>query len=285
MSAASRRPSLFIGSSREGLDVAYALQESLEYDAEPTVWPQGVFNPTSTTLQDLVAIARRTDFAAFVFTPDDMRVMRGEKADTPRDNVVFELGLLIGARGVERCFFLIPRDQALTLPTDLLGLAPLTYVANRGDGNLLAALGPASNKIRRALRLLGEADVEIIAPSETPSDPVAEAQEFVARWSQADLQSARDLLRGGGPLHMVEDETGDATSAMKRVFAFFESMADGVLAGRLDEALARQAFATSLHTFWRHAYIYLAPLNQADEWWTPPPSMAELDDRWGGRPD
>lgn len=140
MSSGSR-PRLFIGSSVEGLDVAYGLQENLEYDAEPTVWPQGVFNPTASTLASLVRTANETDFAAFVFTPDDVRIIREQAGKTPRDNVVFELGLMIGARGPDRCFFVMPSDDKLSLPTDLLGLTPLTYVSNRQDGNVVAALG------------------------------------------------------------------------------------------------------------------------------------------------
>lgn len=84
------------------------------------------------------------------------------------------------------------------------------------------------------------------------------------------------------PLHMVEDETGDATLAMRRLFAFLESMADGVLAGRLDEGEARKAFAEPLHAIWQHAYVFLAPVNQAEEWWDPPPKIAILDQQWRG---
>lgn len=90
-------PALFIGSSVEGLPVAYAVQENLEFDCEPTVWPQGVFSPTSAALIDLYAITRNTEFAAFVFTPDDTLSLRGEVHRSVRDNVVFELGLFIGA--------------------------------------------------------------------------------------------------------------------------------------------------------------------------------------------
>lgn len=279
--SAEHRPSIFIGSSVEGLDVAYAMQECLEYDAEPTVWTQGIFSPTASTLNDLLRVARTTDFAAFVFTPDDLRVMRDEKSKTPRDNVIFELGLLIGARGSERCFFLTPGDERLHLPTDLLGLMPLTYMSKRRDGNLVAALGPSANKIRRILNQMGpsrvQGEVTMVGP---PPDPSSEAAEFVHRWNSVDLLAARALLRRTTPLHMTEDETGEPTAAMRRAFSFFESMADGVLAGRVDEDAARAEFAAPMHAIWQRAYTYLAPLNLAAEWWDPPPKIQELDRRW-----
>jgi hypothetical protein len=281
--SAGNRPQLFIGSSVEGLDVAYALQENLEYDAEPTVWPQSVFNPTSSTLADLLVAARSAEFAIFAFTPDDIRTMRRESGPTPRDNVVFELGLMIGALGPDRCFFVIPKDVELELPTDLIGLTPLTYMSNRLDGNLIAALGPASNKVRRAMQLVGRLQhTAVAAPAASPR-PAEETAEFIAQWNTGELLSARQMLRRGIPTHVMEDETGQATVAMRRLFAFLESLADGVLSGRLSDREARSEFAAPLRAIWRHAYTYLAPLNQADEWWKPLPKMAELDQRWQGQ--
>ena len=151
------KPRLFIGSSSENLDVAYAMQTALERVAEVTVWDQGVFSLSRYNLEALLESLFSTDFGAFVFAPNDVTNIRGEDKATVRDNVIFELGLFVGRLGRERCFIVLPKgDQGvLHLPTDLLGLTPAQYVATRQDGNLRAALGPACAAIARNVDNLG----------------------------------------------------------------------------------------------------------------------------------
>lgn len=142
---------LFIGSSAEGLSIAYAIQENLEHDpVDVTVWTQGFFHLSQSTLSELIKGLSNFDLGAFVLTPDDIIIIRSQELASARDNVIFELGLFFGALGQDRAYYVIPRSEKnFRLPTDLLGIAAGTYDDKRTDGNLTAALGTFSNQIRK----------------------------------------------------------------------------------------------------------------------------------------
>src|SRR5437899_9214507 len=94
---AERRPLVFIGSSAEGLAIAKAIQLNLDRACEVVIWSQGVFGLSEGTLETLVNKAEEFDFAILVVTPDDMTQSRGKNEQSPRDNVLIELGLFLGA--------------------------------------------------------------------------------------------------------------------------------------------------------------------------------------------
>jgi hypothetical protein len=151
---AEKLPRLFIGSSTEGLHLAYAAQHNLESDAEAKVWTQDVFDPGLSRLESLVKWASECDFAFLILTADDITGKRGEMNVTARDNVIFELGLCVGCIGRERTFFAMPRGvPGFRLPSDLEGVNCVEYV-ERADHDWAAALGPACYRIRNQMHTL-----------------------------------------------------------------------------------------------------------------------------------
>jgi hypothetical protein len=148
----SKRPNIFIGSSVESLEVAYAIQAQLEHTTDPTVWTQGIFNFSKTTIEDLIEVFKNSDFAIFVFTPDDSTKIRGEELRTVRDNLIFELGLASGIIGKNRVFAIHPRGiENFHLPTDLYGITFGNYNNERGDKNIKAAIGPCVFQIQKQM--------------------------------------------------------------------------------------------------------------------------------------
>ncbi|MFH0782326.1 MAG: nucleotide-binding protein [Pseudomonadota bacterium] len=149
------KPSLFVGSSKEGLPFARAIRSRLMHDTEVTLWDEGFFSPGSTFIETLVNSLPRFDFAVLVLTPDDWVRSRNDETLSPRDNVVFELGLFMGRLGRLRTFMVLQADAGTKIPTDLAGVTMAQYCWPREDMNYEAAVGAACDSIRRVVEDLG----------------------------------------------------------------------------------------------------------------------------------
>ena len=125
------KPRIFLGSSGKQEKLLQALTRGLEDVAHVEPWTTS-FNPGTTTLERLLELAHQVYFAAFVFARDDWTstslpaspVPESGQA-SPRDNVVFEVGLFGGVLGMRRTFIL--HANGSKLPTDLLGLTCVRY--------------------------------------------------------------------------------------------------------------------------------------------------------------
>jgi predicted nucleotide-binding protein len=89
------KPSVFIGSSSEGLEFGRAIRARLYNDAEIQLWDEGFVQPGDTVVETLITSLLKFDFAILVLTPDDLVLSRTKEKYGPRDNVVFELGLFM----------------------------------------------------------------------------------------------------------------------------------------------------------------------------------------------
>jgi tetratricopeptide (TPR) repeat protein len=178
---------VFVGSSIEGLPIAYAVQQNLRYSAEVTVWDQGVFNLSESALESLQEVLSNSDFGVFVLSPDDVLKIRGKENVAVRDNVVFELGLFIGKLGKKRCFMLIPDKNAeIHLPTDLVGMTPGTYETERSDGSFQRGSGPACHDIRGAIEKVGPIFNSKATPETSPVLEVTHNQQETQQINQPD---------------------------------------------------------------------------------------------------
>lgn len=146
------RPRVFIGSSMEGLNIANAVQQNLDHDADCTVWTQGVFGVSMYTLDSLINAVKQNDFSIFVFSRDDVTQIRQNQVFAARDNVILETGLFIGQYGKDRNFIIAPRGVPdFHVPTDLLGLTLAEYDADRVLNQPQAAVGAACTTIKNAM--------------------------------------------------------------------------------------------------------------------------------------
>ncbi|MCW3107099.1 MAG: hypothetical protein JWQ09_1605 [Segetibacter sp.] len=149
-----KKPSLFIGSSSEGLPIANKIQLLLENEANCEIWNQGTFSLGESYLESLEDAVKSNDFGVFVFTPDDTIESRGQVKKIARDNVIFELGLFVGKLTRKKAFIVHPKGKDIHILSDFTGISVASYdVENK---NLLSALGIPCEKIRQAMQRIYE---------------------------------------------------------------------------------------------------------------------------------
>src|SRR5262245_29260835 len=102
------RPRVLIGVSRESLPLARAIQVELEIELDTSIWNQGVFAPGQPAVESLEEAVREFDAAIVVLTAEDLAPPRAGVRGTPRDRVLYQLGLLVGALGRGQVFLVRP---------------------------------------------------------------------------------------------------------------------------------------------------------------------------------
>ena len=120
------RPKIFIASSSVALPLARKIKEKLESDEEPVadviLW-EDAFPMGEVILNGLREQAADVDFAVVLFTSEDVvRDSQNTESHAPRDNCVFELGLFMGALGLEPRRALLLRTKDSSMLSDLGGM-------------------------------------------------------------------------------------------------------------------------------------------------------------------
>lgn len=146
---------VFIISSSEALEIAHAVRDAFNQDDYHVIcWTDDVFRASYYPIESLEIQLDAADFAIAVAQPDDLTTVRGKKAVTPRDNVIFELGFFMGRLGRHRALLMEPRGEGVRLPTDLAGVTTIPYRYEPGK-DLEAAIAPACSHLRRIIDELG----------------------------------------------------------------------------------------------------------------------------------
>lgn len=196
------RQKIFIGSSREAIEVSRAVESALADTFDVTVWDQGVFRLSRDGVDSLLTALDSSDAGVFVLRPDDVTVKRGEAHESVRDNVMVELGMFLGRLGRDRTFMLTPKGQPVKLASDLSGITTAEYDATRIRGHeKRAAVGPACTAIRDHL--------ECVQMS------VAAEPESSARLDRAMTRMSQDLELLLGRTAPEETAEGDHTSRLR----------------------------------------------------------------------
>jgi hypothetical protein len=141
---------LFIGSSKEGADIATMLKVKLENELQDwidvTIWNDGtIFNLNSSALDSLVKVSRKYDYGILIATNDDVALVRDKMEVVPRDNVLFELGMFVGSLGLSRAFMLIENGNKLM--SDYNGIT-LPYFKRDDEVSLNRAFGQVIKAIK-----------------------------------------------------------------------------------------------------------------------------------------
>lgn len=144
-------PKVFIGSSSESFNKAEELKRMLERpEIQVAHWKDGIFKASTSTLTSLLETASSYDFAILILHPDDMTESRGNESASPRDNVIFELGLFLGSLKPERVYILRPDHKDLKIPSDLLGITCLSYhLTDEPDKDLKKSAKYIQNEIEK----------------------------------------------------------------------------------------------------------------------------------------
>jgi len=198
-------PVVFVGSSSESLNVARAVQNTLRKIARTSLWTD-IFRPGGYTFDELRRQVRQCDFAVLILASDDSLSSRGTRRRVPRDNVIFEAGMLMAVLGPRRSLLLEDSSVVLKVPKDIDGITTVRFdggeFASKGPRGILRALSKVREEVQSA-GLRSRTDIaaavdSLFVEDENLAQPVST---LVTRsWpsiasSLANLYSSGDYLR------------------------------------------------------------------------------------------
>lgn len=146
-------PKVFIGCSTSSINIAKDIQRELSDVSQVKIWNEGTFQLGQGNLGSLMKALDNFDFAILILTPDDKLVSDKNIMMSPRDNVIFELGLFMGRLGRNRAFVVMKEDQSIKVPSDLNGI--IFGMLSDCDEPSDESISSVCNKIRTQIQELG----------------------------------------------------------------------------------------------------------------------------------
>lgn len=126
------KPKIFIGSSKSGYNVAEKVKSCLSTVGDCFLWQdEGVWETNRSTFDNLLRMASYFDFGVFVATADDATLTNEKIVIEPRDNVILEMALFLGALGKDKSFLLV--EDGIKLPSDFNGIYMPRFISDNQE--------------------------------------------------------------------------------------------------------------------------------------------------------
>lgn len=139
------KPKIFIGSSTAGYPVAQKVKKYLAKVGDCFLWKEpNMWEPNRSTFDNLLRMVAYFDFGIFVATADDVTYTNKKIVVEPRDNVILEMALFLGAMGRDKSFLLV--ESGIKLPSDFDGIYMPRFEKNN-DQLIKNACSEYANKI------------------------------------------------------------------------------------------------------------------------------------------
>jgi len=145
------RPKIFIGSSKAGYPIAEKVKANMGIHSDCFLWQDpNVWEPNRSTFDNLLRMVSFFDFGVFVATADDLTMTNDTIVIEPRDNVILEMTLFLGAMGRDKSFLLV--EEGTKLPTDFAGIYMPRFDRNN-EKSIKDACNEYSSKIEEHYKL------------------------------------------------------------------------------------------------------------------------------------
>ncbi len=126
------KPKIFIGSSKAGYAIAEKVKSHLSGKCDCYLWQDpNVWELNKSTFDNLLGMVSFFDFGVFVATADDLTLTNDKIEIEPRDNVILEMALFLGALGKDKSFLLV--EEGIKLPSDFNGIYMPRFDKNEDD--------------------------------------------------------------------------------------------------------------------------------------------------------